>query len=115
MKNLLFAATVAALSQILPARAQTWTATGASSAYQWTSIASSADGTRLIAGALVSRRVYTSTNSGATWISNNLPFIEWAAVGSSADGTALIAASSSGPLYLSANSGTLWTTSNVPA
>src|SRR5215471_21676530 len=113
--NMSFAAIAATSLLLSSARAQTWTVTTAPTAYQWSSIASSADGSRLIAGSLVSRRVYTSTNSAATWISNNVPFIEWGAVASSADGTALIAASTSGPLYLSTNSGALWTTSNVPA
>jgi photosystem II stability/assembly factor-like uncharacterized protein len=103
------------LAAVIPTRSQTWAPTSASTSISWWSIASSADGSKLVAGSSASRRIYTSTNSGGTWISNNVPFTEWSAVASSADGSTLIAVSSLGPVVLSTNSGTLWTTSNVPA
>jgi hypothetical protein len=49
----------------------------------WESIASSADGTRLTAAS--SGFIYTSTNSGQTWLTNS-PSEDWYAVASSADG-----------------------------
>jgi hypothetical protein len=66
--------------------AQYWQATG--SPAQWSSIACSADGTRLL-GAQVYGSLYGSTNSGATWTSvvdpqGNGP---WNSVACSADGT----------------------------
>ncbi|MGB8368080.1 MAG: hypothetical protein ACLPYZ_09960 [Limisphaerales bacterium] len=57
----------------------------------WSSVASSADGTQLAA---VGPYVYTSTNSGATWVSNSLP-AGMVGVASSADGNKLACASGS--------------------
>ena len=107
------ALTALLVSHLTVARAQTWVPSGPTNS--WTSIASSADGSHLIVGALVGRQVLLSTNYGANWRTSTLPAIEWTAVASSADGTTLAAASSSGPLYLSTNSGSLWTTNKVPA
>ena len=57
----------------------------------WTSVASSADGTRLVAAG--SGQIYTSTDSGANWTSNNAPNqVQWTSVACSADGTQLVAA-----------------------
>jgi photosystem II stability/assembly factor-like uncharacterized protein len=54
------------------------------------SLASSADGSRLVA--VTEGIIITSTNSGATWISNNVPGQYWTCVASSADGCKLAAA-----------------------
>ncbi len=40
--------------------------------------------------------IYTSTNSGATWKSNNVPSLSWRAVASSADGCKLVAVADGG-------------------
>ena len=109
----MIAAITALVSHLTGARGQTWVPGGPTNS--WTSIASSADGSHLIVGALAGRQVLLSTNYGDNWRTSNLPAIEWTAVASSADGTYLAAASSSGPLYLSTNSGSLWTTNHVPA
>jgi hypothetical protein len=53
------------------------------------SVASSADGTTLIACSEGYPYVFTSTNSGSTWATNNLPNNMWDGVGTSADGTKL--------------------------
>ena len=71
----------------------------------WSSIACSADGTKMIAAG---RSIYTSTDSGVTWISNNLPSSAWASVASSADGSKLVAVSEFGLIYTSTNSGVTW-------
>ena len=91
---------------------------------QYLSVASSADGTKFIAAAGLNGLgavVYTSTNSGATWISNAVPNYNWNRVASSADGRTLAAisifnASGSGPgyIYTSTNSGTTWISNSVP-
>jgi photosystem II stability/assembly factor-like uncharacterized protein len=87
---------------------ETWTKTGAPS-NQWMSVASSADGTKLIAaaGALtLSGPIYTSTDSGVTWTSNNVPFTNWEAVAISADGCKLVAGcarGSGGPIFISSS------------
>ena len=72
----------------------------------WQCVASSADGTKLVAGAY-NDKLYTSTDSGVTWI----PRISqnWLSVASSADGTKLFAVVQNGPFYTSTDSGVTWT------
>ena len=108
-KALLCAATLTASA---PAFAQIWVSNTTFPGDAW-SVASSEDGTKLVAGGWPS--VYTSTNSGATWTSNNLPAYWWTALASSADGTHLVTSSGhGGPLYTSTNSGTTWTSNSLP-
>jgi hypothetical protein len=88
---------------------QTWTQTIAPTNYVWSGVASSADGTHLVAvvgGQTTTGPIYTSTNSGLTWISNNAPQLGWVAVCSSADGTKLAASVNGGRIWT--NSGTTW-------
>jgi DNA-binding beta-propeller fold protein YncE len=97
----------------------------------WYSIASSADGSKLAAvadygyslyfpSALGASNIYTSTNFGATWITNNVPRSpagiqnDWTTIAASADGNKLIAAAGGGNgapgyIFLSTNSGASWT------
>jgi len=100
----------------------TWTLSGAPVLSYWRSVASSADGTKLVAAESDinfpwgTGSIYTSTDSGATWISNNVPGLDWSSVASSADGTKLVAAAldnpnypgSHGGIYTSTNSGATW-------
>jgi hypothetical protein len=52
---------------------------------QWFNVASSADGTRLFA--VTSTTIYSSTNSGNTWTTNNAPATnDWYCIATSADG-----------------------------
>jgi hypothetical protein len=91
----------------------------------WSSVASSADGTKLVAAATATYAamndtngnpiitatggIYTSTNSGASWNSNNVPEGDWRTVAASADGARLFAAGTGGTgFYGSTNSGTTW-------
>lgn len=90
--------------------AQDWTVTSAPSE-EWRSVASSADGTTLVAGANTYPNNYgplvVSTNSGASWTEPiyNHGFLRtnWSAVACSADGTRMLAASYL--IYGSTNSG----------
>jgi hypothetical protein len=96
----------------------TWNPTTSPRAF-WTSVASSSDGTRLIAAAtkdpfLGPLPLYTSTDSGATWVTNNTPPQHWYAVASSADGTRLAAAIADGMMYVSTNAGAAWSSSATP-
>lgn len=102
----------------------TWLPTSAPGQY-WAAIASSADGSKLIAAAspagIYSGGIYTSTNSGASWLSNSVANPNyWNAVASSGDGTKLVAmaghypSSSIGYVYLSTNSGIAWAPANAP-
>lgn len=91
----------------------------------WNSVASSADGTKLLAaapnagGGTISG-VFYSADSGATWISNNLPVMYWGSVAMSADGDTLAAVApynayfdTSGAVFVSTNSGTTWVSNNL--
>jgi hypothetical protein len=52
--------------------------------------------------------VFTSTNYGATWTSNNVSSAGFRVCASSADGTKLITGGGSGPISISTNSGGTW-------
>ena len=82
----------------------------------WTAVASSADGTKLVAACEFDGLIYTSTNSGATWKTNNVPGAWWNSIASSADGSKLIAVQQGGynSIYTSTNSGITWTPASVP-
>ena len=99
--------------------AQTWTQTSAPTNY-WSCVAGSADGTKLVAaiddGYTGMNNIYTSTNSGTTWMLTSAPTnYSWDAVASSADGNKLVVAAfssvktgSKGAIFVSTNSGTTW-------
>jgi photosystem II stability/assembly factor-like uncharacterized protein len=81
-----------------------------SSTLSWSCVASSADGTKLVA-AVRGGQIYLSSNSGASWAAapSGLNGLLWSSVASSADGTKLVAVENNGSIYTSANSGTSWT------
>jgi hypothetical protein len=92
----------------------TWYQSSASS-LNWTSMASSADGTRMAVTVWQgsSDGVYLSVNSGATWtISSSAGSKQFDAIASSADGTKLVAVVTNGFIYISTNSGSTWPTSS---
>jgi DNA-binding beta-propeller fold protein YncE len=111
----------------------TWAQASNAPVLAWYSIASSADGSKLAAVANaayflpspVATNIYTSTNFGATWITNTVPATpfgiqnNWTAIASSADGSRLIAAgggyNSPGYIFDSTNFGAAWrlTATNV--
>lgn len=81
----------------------------------WQTVACSADGSKIIAaqgggaGSLYGS-IYTSPDTGVTWVSNNAPELSWSTVASSADGTKLVAADyNNHGIYTSTDSGTTWT------
>jgi hypothetical protein len=79
-------------------------------------VASSTDGVKLVAVSL-DGLIYTSADSGATWMRTSAPQTNsWASVVSSGDGTKLMAVTGSGLLgvYFSSDSGTNWSLSNTP-
>jgi hypothetical protein len=77
----------------------------------WLGVASSAEGSNLVAAAFnvlgSGGQLLTSTNSGSAWASHETNR-NWWAVASSADGRKLLAAVNGGQLYLSTNSGANW-------
>src|SRR5439155_6048877 len=104
------------LMLVFPASAQTWMlATNAPSARV---VASSADGSKLVAGGDL---LYTSPDSGATWLTSAAPNAVWSSVASSADSSHLLAAafdffsgSNPGLVFTSTNSGASWTATGLP-
>ena len=97
----LMAATVGSLILLNPASAQTWTQTGAP-VQNWKSIASSADGTKLVAMGGNGNNSYVSTNSGVTWTLT--PVAGGGIVASSTNGTKLVMVNGN-LMYASTNSG----------
>src|ERR1700733_3447074 len=97
----------------------TWTSNCAPN-FDWVSAASSADGNILVVVGdfntlpltLSSYQgvVYTSTNSGMNWVSNNLPVNVgyWRSVASSADGLKMVVVSPSDAICTSTNAGATW-------
>jgi len=83
----------------------TWTPRASSQ--NWRCVASSADGTKLVAG-IDGGQIYTSTDSGVTWTARDSSR-PWYAVASSADGTKLAAGVNNGQIYTSTDSGGTWT------
>jgi hypothetical protein len=70
-------------------------------------VASSADGTKLIlAGPFYTltsspnRSIYTSGDSGVTWVSNNAPAVGWLSVAASADGSEFVGGPSGGGIWI---------------
>jgi hypothetical protein len=79
----------------------TWTAqtSGLPGSAHWGSVASSADGTHLVA-VVDGGQIYTSANSGATWTAQaGAPSTSWLSVASSSDGTHLVAVVDGGQIY----------------
>ena len=109
--------------------AQPWATTTAPN-LSWKALASSADGTRLVAaantksyGSGVPAPIYVSTNAGATWIQTGTPSNNWSSVACSADGIKLVAVASlcqpggrgDGLIYTSPDAGASWSASSAPS
>ena len=92
---------------VSPDYGATWNAHGPNQ--NWTSVATSADGTKLAAVATNSP-IYISSDSGATWTTRGINS-NWTSVSSSADGTRLAAIS--GVVYTSSDSGLTWNSSGI--
>jgi hypothetical protein len=73
----------------------------------WVSIASSADGRKLVALA-IGDQIYTSTDYGVTWTAREANR-NWQAVASSANGSNLVAVATGNGLVTSTDSGVTWT------
>ncbi len=98
-----------------------WTNANAfSTVYEYTGVASSADGTKFVA-VVMDGSIVTSANSGASWSAAYTPigyYAAWSAVASSADGSILVATARAetapstpepGGIFISTNSGFNWT------
>ena len=76
-----------------------WFLNGAAPSRTWWTVVSSPDGSKLAAAS--TGAVFTSSDSGATWISNNVPAMFWAAVAMSTNGSRMVAVSPLGQIYIS--------------
>jgi photosystem II stability/assembly factor-like uncharacterized protein len=81
---------------------------------RWNSLASSADGIKLVATAY-NDQIFTSSDSGLTWTAQNSGTRGWFKVASSADGTKLAAVVNNGQIYTSSDSGVTWIPQNSGA
>ena len=89
---------------MLPVPGGVWTAR---ELYSVNSLASSADGTKLVAGGTYGE-LSTSSNAGLTWTQRKSTG-KWQGVASSANGIKLVAIENGGRIHTSANSGVSWT------
>jgi len=87
----------------------TWTERTSSGSTYWRSIASSSDGTKLVA-VTPSGYIWTSTNSGATWStqSNSSGQDDWQSIASNSTGQYLVAGVQNGYIWTSSNYGAAW-------
>ncbi len=69
-----------------------WRTSPLTQQFGWVSVASSADGSRLVAAADGGEIIFSSTNSGGTWSTNNAPRLHWNTVCLTADGSKAFAA-----------------------
>ena len=93
----------------------TWQSNNVPGSHLWSELASSADGTKLVAAARFYGLIYNSTNSGKDWRTNNVPYADWSSVASSADGLRLVAASRDRGIYTSLDGGQIWISNSTPA
>ena len=87
--------------------AQTWTPLTNTPVEDWRFIGMSANGNTIVAGTHGENFILTSTNAGATWITNKNP-IEFGQAACSADGTKWICTDADQATYRSTNSGISW-------
>ncbi len=92
----------------------TWTACTHLPVAYWSSVACSADGRDIVA-ASTDGPVYTSTDSGNSWVDSNLPFASWRGCTASADADVLLVCSLNGWIYSSTDLGLNWTSNSVPS
>ena len=84
------------------------------------SITSSSDGSKIAAVAGTDnqkspRGIYTSADSGRTWVKTSALALDWRDITSSSDGSKLVAVTASGGIYISTNRGVAWSLSSAPS
>jgi photosystem II stability/assembly factor-like uncharacterized protein len=88
----------------------TWsTNNNSSDSGSWVSLASSSDGTKLVAGNYQSGYIKTSTNSGINWTQQSVYFDYITDIASSSDGTKIVVCGRNSNIYTSSDSGVTWT------
>ncbi len=95
----------AATTNAAPAPSSFWTPHPAAGNRRWIALASSADGSKLLAAAATGF-LYTSADAGLTWTGRLTDAVRpWQPVASSADGMKLVAATYLGPIFTSVDAG----------
>ena len=89
-----------------------WTAQAGSGVHQWYSVAMSAGGTKL--AACYPLGMFTSTDSGVTWVSRDSSRL-WTRVASSSDGSRLAGGTFGSSVFHSTDSGATWNATGVNA
>ena len=103
-----------------PDEGDSWTKAILPTNEAWYAVASSYNGSNLIVVANSDTAgtnpgvIYTSTNAGTSWKSNNIPGNYWNAVASSGSGSNLLAVAADGIVFTSADAGNNWTQRNGP-
>jgi hypothetical protein len=92
------------------AAGQDWKQSFSSYPVSLSAVVSSADGSRLMAAGTIANAsvVFSSTNSGTTWVSNSAPFADSISLASSADLTKILAVARGGGIWTSTNCGATW-------
>jgi hypothetical protein len=90
----------------------TWTQTSAPTAF-WKSVASSSDGTKLVAVISGAGDIYTSGDSGANWSLTDADTLNWQSVASDSTGQYLVAVAAGNGIYRSTDYGTTWAVTNA--
>ena len=90
----------------------TWVERTSAGKRYWTSVTSSADGSKIAAGTY-DDYIYTSTDGGVNWVQRASSFgiKRWYSITSSADGVKLAATAYGSYIYISSDSGSTWATS----
>ena len=105
-------ANIITLNCFQTAKSCTWSKNTLAGSRYWRALASSSDGTKLVA-VVYYGDIYTSIDSGATWVdrtpSGTGHNLNWYSVTSSSDGSKLAAVVNPGQIYTSSNSGQSWT------
>jgi hypothetical protein len=111
--NLIFVAGHGAKGPIYtsPDFGTTWISNNVPMEY-WSSVASSASGSNLVAVA-TNGVIYFSTNMSDVWTLAITPNESWISVSSSADGSLLAAVATNGPVCVSTNAGNTWFTNST--
>ena len=108
--TLLFAPVVNTAPSFTLTSGETWTPRTSAGARIWSTLASSADGRKLVA-AEAAGKIFTSTDAGQTWTqraAGGAADRSWRSLASSADGQKLVAGEQPGALYTSADGGATW-------
>ncbi len=87
----------------------TWKEKTSSGPYSWSSnVVSSSDGSKLVAG-IYDGSIYTSSNSGSTWVKRTSAGVRyWTSISSSLDGSKIVAVPGYGSIFVSLDSGATW-------